>query len=160
MKQAECSRTSGSGRPVGLAQHNGDRLLVFVLHAVGDDPARTKPRGQVGLGQPVDELLAAAAVADQRLDGDDLQVELLGQGVKLVARGPIAALAEDFDQCAGRFDAGHPGQIDGALGMPGTPQHAALLGHQRIKMARPHEVGRLGVRVEDLADRPGPFLAP
>ena len=65
MKQDECSRTSGSAGAVRIAHHDGDRLLVLVLHAVGDDPARAEARRQVGLGQPIDELLAAAAVADQ-----------------------------------------------------------------------------------------------
>ena len=160
MKQAECSRTSGSGRAGRIAEHDGDRLLLFVLHAVGDDPARAEARRQIGLGQPVDELLAAAAVADQLLDGDDLQVELLGQRVELVARGPIAALAEDFDQHAGRLQAGHPGQIDGALGVPGAPQHAALPWPpaDRDGPGRTKSDG-LRLRIEDRVDRRRPLLA-
>ena len=81
----------------------------------------------------------------------------LGQGVKLFAVGPVAAGAEDFDQHAGGLQSGHPGQIDGALGVPGPPQHAAFLRHQRIEVAGPDEIGRLAGRVENLLDRPGPL---
>ena len=145
-------------RPRGrVAQHNGNGLLVLVFHAVGQDAAGAKAGGQVGLGQPVDKLFAAAAVADQGLDGDDLQVEPGGQFVEFVARGPIAALAEDFDQDAGRLQTGHPRQVDRALGMPGTPQDAAFLRHQRVKVARPDKIGWFGLRIEDFADGHGPL---
>ncbi len=82
---------------------------------------------------------------------------LFGQRVEFVARGPIAALAENFDQHAGRLQPGHPGQIDRALGVAGPPQHAPLLGHQRVKMPGTNEIGRLRLRVEDFDDRPCPL---
>ena len=72
-------------------------------------------------------------------------------------RGAVAALAEDFDQHAGRLQAGHPRQVDGTFGMARPAQHAAFLGHQRVEMARADEVGRLAVGIEDFADRLGPL---
>ena len=52
------------------------------------------------------------------------------------AIGPIAVVVEDFAQHAAGRQPGHPGQIDGGLGVPGTAQHAAFLGHQRKQVAR------------------------
>ncbi len=57
----------------------------------------------------------------------------------------------------GRLQAGEPGQIDGAFGVSGATQDAALLRHQRIQVTRPGKIGRLAGRVENLADRPGPL---
>ena len=158
MKQAECSRTSGSAACSSVAQHDGQRLLILVVHAVGDDPAGAETRGQIGLGQAIDELLAAAAVADQLLDGDDLQAELLGQLVELFAAGAVAVGIEDFAEHAGGPQAGHAGQIDRGLGMAGAAQHAPFLGNQRGDVARPHEIGGLAGRVDDGLDRGRPLL--
>ena len=67
------------GRLGGIADHVDQRLLRFVLHAVGDDRAVAVTGGQLGLGLSVDELLAHAAVANQLLDRDDRQVEFVGE---------------------------------------------------------------------------------
>ena len=83
----------------------------------------------------------------------------LGQRVQLVAGGPVAALAEDFAQHAGRLQAGHARQIDGRLGVAGPAQHAAFLGHQRKEVPGPDEVGRLARRVDDRLDRARPAPA-
>ena len=71
----------------------------------------------------------------------------------------IAVLAENFDQHAGGLQSGHPGQVDGAFGVPGAAQHAPFLGHQRIEMARPNEIRGLGLRIDDLLDRSSPAPA-
>ncbi len=119
--------------------------------------ARAESRRQVRLGQPVDQLLAAAAVANQRLDRDDLQSELLGQCKELLAIRAVAVLAEDLNQHAGRLQAGHTGEIDGAFGVSGAPQHAPFLRHQWIKVAGPNEIGRFRLRIDDFVDRARPL---
>ena len=81
-------------RVVGISQHDGNGLLVFIADAVGDDPAGTKSRGQIGLGNAIDEFLALAAMLDQLLDGDDLQMVLPRQIIKFVARGAMAAVGQ------------------------------------------------------------------
>ena len=64
------------GPLVGLAHHQHERLLRLVLHAVEDQLELAVPRGQLGLGDAIDQLLAHAAIADQLFDRDDFQVVL------------------------------------------------------------------------------------
>ena len=85
------------GRPLQVAQDDRDRLLLLVPDAVGDDPPGPESRGQIRVGQPIDELLAQPAMANQLLDRNDLQLELLGQGVKLLSGGAAAVGVEDFE---------------------------------------------------------------
>ena len=85
------------------------------------------------------------------------QVELLGQGEEFLARRPVAVFGEDFAQHAGRLQAGHPGQIDGALGVAGPAQHAAFLGHQEGDVAGPDEIAGLARRIDDRQDRRRPL---
>ena len=110
------------GRLGRVAHDDGDRLLLFIADAEGDDASRAETRGQIGLGHAIDQLFAAAAIADQFLDADDLQAVLLGQGVELLAGGAVAVGVENFAKHAGRRQAGHARQIDGRFGMTGPPQ--------------------------------------
>ena len=99
-------------------------------------PYRGRQLG-VGAGHAMDELLALAAVADDVLDRDDRQRELVGDGLELLGAGHAVALAAaDLAQHARRRQAGEARQIDGGLGVAGAAQHAALLRHQRRRDAR------------------------
>ena len=85
-----------------VAHDDRDRLVArLVLDPVADDPPPAVAGGQLGLGHPVDQLLAAAPVADQHLDRDDRQAELGGDLVELLAAGDVDPV-EDLDQDAGR----------------------------------------------------------
>ena len=85
---------------------NGDRLVArLVLDAVADDPAVAVAGRQVGLGHAVDQLLAQAAILDQRLDRDDRQAVLAGDRVQLLAAGhadAVGDLAEHARPASGR----------------------------------------------------------
>ena len=78
-------------------------------------------------------------------------------GVKLVAGGPIAVAVEDFAQHAGRLQAGHPGQVDGASVWPArrsTPPSLATSGNRWPGRTK----STAGWRVDDRPDRLGPLL--
>ena len=59
---------------------------------------------------------------------------------ELLQLGPpghvVLVLADDLAQHADRRAAGHPGEVDGRLGVPGPLQHAALAGLEREDVAR------------------------
>ena len=48
----------------------------------------------------------------------------------------VLALADDLAQHADRRAAGHPGEVDRRLGVPGPLEHAAVAGLQREDVAR------------------------
>ena len=143
---------------LGISQHDGDRLLVFIANPVGDDPARTIAIGQIGLGNAIDQLLALAAILDQLLDGDDLQVVLPCQIVELVARGALAAVGQHFAKNARGLKPGHAGQVNRRLGMPGPAKHPPFFGDQRRDVAGAEEIVRLAGGIDDGQDRGGPLL--
>jgi len=87
VKHDECSRTSGA---FGAAQRQHDRLLGLELHPVGDDSEAAPRRRQVGLCDPLHELLAGAAVTDQLFDRDDLKAVLRSEGEEPVAVRTVA----------------------------------------------------------------------
>ena len=143
-----------------IAQHKHERLLRFVLDAIGDDRAGAVFRGQLGLGFAVHEFFADAAISDELLDRDDRQIETSARSCNCsrLARSPDSV--ENFAEHAGGQQAGHAGQIDRGLGVAGAAEHAAFFGHQRKQMPRPNEVVRLARRVADRLDRARPFRRP
>ena len=158
MKQEECNRTRGAAAPMRIAQHDGDRLLVFIADAVGDDPARTISRGQIGLGHAIDQLLALAAMLDELLDGDDLQRVLLARRIELVAIGAVAVVGKHFAKHTRRLEPRHPRHVDGGFGVTGAAEHPALFGNQRKQVSRAGKVARLAGRIEDGQNRRRPLL--
>ena len=129
VKQEECTPHQGRGRGLRVSQHDGDRLLVLVADAVGDDPARSIARGQIGLGNAIDQLLALAAILDQLLDGDDLQVVPPRQiDTARRASAPLPAVRQHFAKHSRRLEPGHAGQVDRRLRMPCSAKHSAFFG--------------------------------
>ncbi len=119
-----------------VAVHEGD-----VLGAVDGDPVAVRrevavPGRQPGLGDPLDEALVAAPVADQVLDRDHRQAVLVGELAQLRAALHGAVVVDDLDQDAGRGEPGEPGQVDGGLGVAAPDEHAALAVAQREHVAR------------------------
>jgi len=92
------------------------------------------------------------------LDGNDLQLELPGQGIEFIAAGAIAVAAEDLTDHAGRAEAGHAGQVDGALGMPGPPQDSPSFAIRGNRWPDGPKIVRLAVGIEDRLDRRRPLL--
>ena len=140
-----------------VAHYQHERLLGLVLHAVGHDPKSTPLRGQFGLRDPIDELLAGAAVADQLLDRDDLEPVCGGKGEQPVAIGTIARRIEDLAEHARRRQARQPGKIDRGFGVPRPPEHAPFLGHERKQMAGADKVTGDARRIDDGGNGPRPL---
>ena len=90
-------------------------------------------------------------------DGYDLKTVALGQIEEPFAAGPVARFVQDFAEHAGRVEAGDPGQIDSRFRVAGPPQDATLLGHERKKVARSHEIGWTTRPIRNRADRIGSF---
>ena len=113
--------------------------------------------GKFASADAIDQLFALAAILDELLDRDDLQVVPPRQLVKLVGGRALPAVGQDFAEHAGGQQASHAGQIDGRFGVSGAAQHAAFLGHQRKHVAGPKEVVRLALRVDQRQDRGRPL---
>ena len=110
------------------------------VEAVGDELAVR--RRDPGLRDAHHVLLGVAPVGDQLGDADQREVVVLGEHPQLVAPGHVALflLRDDLAQRADRGEPGEPGEVDGGLGVPGPPQHAALAGAQRQHVPGPHQV--------------------
>ena len=91
---------------------------------------------QPGLGDPLDEVLVAAAVADQVVDRDHREAVLVGELAQLGRALHGAVVVDDLDQDAGRGEPGERGQVDRGLGVAAADQHAALAVAQREDVAR------------------------
>ena len=105
--------------------------------AVADRPELAVPRGQPGLGDPLDERLGAPPVGDQVGDRDQRQAVLVGEPAQLGQPGIIEPSSLTISAITpGRGQPGQPGQVDGGLGVPGPAQHAAVDGPQREHVAR------------------------
>jgi len=111
-----------------------------MLHLVPDQPARTVAGGEFAVGHAVDQLFHPAAVANEILDGDDLQLELLRQFPQLRAIGPVAVRVEDLDEHARRFKSRQSRQIDRGFGVPRAPQHSAFFRDQREEVSWANEI--------------------
>ncbi len=111
--------------------------------------------GDAGLGDAADQLLVLAPVADEVGDGDHQQAVLLGERDQIGDPGHGAVLVDDLAEDPRRVEAGHAGQVDGGLGVPGPLQHAAVAVAQREDVARAGEVGRAGGRVDEGLDGGG-----
>ena len=137
-------------RPGDVATDQRDVLDLVVDAGVADRAELAVPGRDAGLGDALDVLLVLAAPLDQVGDGDQREVVLVGEDPQLVGlrHRAFVLLADDFADRARRLQAGHPGQVDGGLGVAGPAQHPAVLGAQRNDVAGPGEVvgdaGRVG----------------
>ena len=104
-------------------------------------------RRQVDAFDPLDELLALEAVADQLGDGAHLQAVLLRRTASSSGRRAISPSSrQDFADDGRRLHAGQPGQIDRSFGLPGrAPARRHPAGPQRVDVARPQQILRLGI---------------
>ena len=88
----------------------------------------------------LDDLVVPQAVADQVLDGADLEAVALGEGDQVRHARHGAVVVHDLADDAGRVEAGEAREIDAGLGMAGAHQHAALARDQREDVARRDDV--------------------
>ena len=79
----------------------------------------------------IDELLVAAAIADEVADRGDLQPVLLGELHEVRHSGHGAIVVHDLADHARGVEAGEPRDIDRSLGVAGADHHAAVLSDQR-----------------------------
>ena len=117
------------------ALDQGHVLLTVQQRLIGV-AGEVAPAGRDGgLGDPADELLVLAAVADQVGDGQDRQLVLDREALQVRHPGHGAVLVDDLAQHPGRVAPGHAGQVDGCLGVAGALEHAALAVAQREDVA-------------------------
>ena len=107
-----------------------DRILV------GDRTKVSKCCRHGALVDAHDRLLILDAVLDQILDGTDLQIMLLSEDLEIGTPCHAPVLVENLDNDGSRAEARHAGQVATGLGMAGTHQCAARLGHERKDVAR------------------------
>ena len=82
----------------------------------------------------------AEPVADQVLDGADLEAVALGEGDEVGHARHGAVVVHDLADDAGGVEPGEPREIDAGLRVPGADQHAALARDQREHVARRDDV--------------------
>ncbi len=140
-----------------IAQHKDNRLLRFVMHAVGDDAADAVLGWQARFGFAVDELLAHAAVGDEFFDRDDRQIVFAGECGEFIAVGTVPFGVQHFAQDAGGVEAGHAGEIDGRFGMASAAEDAPFFGDQREHVAGAVKIAGDGFGVGECADGGRPF---
>ena len=86
-------------------------------------------------GDPGDDAVVLQAVADQVLDGADLEAVPLGEGDEVRHARHGAVVVHDLADDAGRVETGQPRQVDARLRVAGADQHAALARDQREHVA-------------------------
>jgi len=133
----------GIGIQIPLHQHQMQLVVDDV--AIGMQLELAKLGGHLRAGHPLDGLFVEHAVFDEIGDGADLDAVLGGKLLQIGAAGHGAVLVEDLHDHRRRLEAGQARQITAGLGMPGTGQHAAGLGHQRKDVARLHQIGGPGI---------------
>src|SRR2546427_11304979 len=99
--------------------------------------AELAPAGRQGDAlDPLDELLALQAVADQLRDRTHLEPVPVAELLQLGAAHGLAVFgAEPLADYRGRLEAGEARQIDAALGLTGPDQHPAVAGAEGIHVS-------------------------
>ncbi len=140
-----------------LTAHQRDVLDAVQDRVVADRPELTVLGRDAGLRDAHHLRLDATAVGHHVGDRDEREPVLGGERLQLLQPGHVALvlLRHHLAEHPGRTQAGHPGQVDGGLGVPRAAQHAALAGTQRYDVAGAGEVGRRGVGRGEQPDRAG-----
>ena len=123
--------------------------------AEGDGGEITVRRREPDRSHPLDELLRLAAVLDQVLDRDHLDLVLLAVGDQVGDAGHRPVLAHDLADHSGRVEAGKAGEVDGGLGLAGALEDSSAPRAQREDVSGLDEVGGPLARVDGDLDRAG-----
>ena len=84
-------------------------------------------------------------MGDQALDRADAQAVLLAELHQLRQARHCAVVVQDLAEHAGRLQPGHARKIDRRFGVPGAPQHAAILRAQGKDVTWLHKVVRRSI---------------
>lgn len=129
----------------GEAEAEGEVGLRVEDAFVGDELEVSPGGGESDGLDPSDELLPGEAVADEVGDGADAELVPLAEVFEVVAAHHFAVVAEDFADDGGGFHAGEACEVDGAFGLAGADEDAAVAGAEGVDVAGSEEVLRLGV---------------
>ena len=112
------TRTSGASARGDVAAHERHVTAVVEHRLEGDELEVAPRRRQRRLADAAHQLLGPPAVADEVGDRDQQQAVVGAELLQLRAPGHVVlALADDLAQHADRRAAGHPGEVDGGLGV-------------------------------------------
>ena len=103
----------------------------------------------------LNEALLRQAILDEVLHRNQLQAPLLRHYFEVGHAGHFAVFLQYFHQHPGWLEPREAGQIHSRLGVSGAAQHAFLTGLERENMARPAQVGGLGIGVDEAQNRLG-----
>ena len=106
-------------------------------------------------GHALHKLFRFQAVVNQVADGNNLEVELLGDFLELRHTGHRAVFVHDFDESGSRAETGKLGEVHCGFGVACTAQNAFFLGVKRRNVTRTAKVRRLGIRIGESLDRCG-----
>ena len=143
-------------RPVQVAAHQGDVLIVIHIARIGDDAEIAVARGKNGFCYAAHVTLVLHAVADQVRDREHFQVVLVAKFVELrdARHGPV--FVHDFADDGGRIEPGDARKINACFGLTGSDKHPAVARPQRKDVAGPRQILRPRLRINGgkNSDRP------
>src|SRR5437867_3388929 len=140
------------GGPRHLPHDEGERHATVHARVVGDRDEFAPVRGELGCGDPSDQLLLADPVLDQILDGDHRESVRQGELLELGHPRHPAILVEDLADDTGRGRAREPREVHRRLGVAGAAQDAARHRPQRKDAARAGEILGPHLRIDHRAD--------
>src|SRR2546428_9046 len=128
------------GVPCHLPHDEGERHATVHARVVGDRGEFAPIRGELGRGDPPDQLLLADPILDQILDGDRRESVRQGELLELGHPRHPAVLVEDLADDTGRVRAREPREVHRRLRVAGAAQDAARHRPQRKDVARAGEI--------------------
>src|SRR5213594_4441810 len=141
------------GVPRHLPHDEGELHATVHARVVGDRDEFAPVRGELGCGDPSDQLLLADPVLDQILDGDHRESVRQGELLELGHPRHPAILVEDLADDTGRVRAREPREVHRRLGVAGAAQDAARHRPQRKDVPRAGEILGPHLRIDQGADR-------
>ena len=132
---------------VDLALDEREMVLVVDLRAEPDRAELAMHGRKQDLGLALDQLLGAAPIRDQILDGAELQPMLPAELDEVGNPGHRPVVLHDLADHPGGREPGQACEIDGSLGLARALQRPAGTGAQREDVSGLHDVARAHPRV-------------
>ena len=110
-------------------------FLSVALLTEGNDAEVSVFRRHVSLNTHLNQRLALQSVSNQVLDGDNLQLVLLGKDHQLGHTSHRAVIVHNLHQRTSRIETCQLTQVDGSLGMSTATQYAVVLCIKRVDMS-------------------------
>ena len=140
-------------RPAPLDQRQMGFLAERIL--VCNQLEISVQRGQIHFHRPPYETFRPHPVRNEVLDRNNAEAEPVRHFHQVGRTRHHAFFGHDFHQRAHRGAAGHAGQVHRRFGMPGPPQHAAVLGAKGKYVARTRKIRGRALRIGERAKGPG-----